>query len=84
LLRITEAGNGRPAGGVDAAPYFRIFNPQEQQKKFDPDFQYIKQWVPEFGTPDYPEPVVEHRFARKRCLEVFGMTLKKNRQLNLL
>lgn len=70
--------------GVDAAPYFRIFNPYEQQKRFDPDFKYIKQWVPEFGTPQYPEPIVEHRFARHRCLETFGVTLKNSRQLRLL
>ena len=62
--------------GTDAAPYFRIFNPTEQQKKFDPDFKYIKQWVPEFGTPKYPKPMVDHAFARERCLEVYKRALK--------
>lgn len=62
--------------GVDAAPYFRVFNPESQQKKFDPKFEYIKQWVPEFGTSDYPEPIVEHSFARKRCLETYQSVLK--------
>lgn len=70
--------------GVDAAPYFRIFNPYEQQKRFDPDFQYVKLWVPEYGTSNYPEPMVEHRFARQRCLETFGKTLKNQKQLSLL
>lgn len=62
--------------GVDAAPYFRVFNPESQQKKFDPKFEYIKQWIPEFGTNDYPEPIVEHSFARKRCLETYQSVLK--------
>jgi deoxyribodipyrimidine photo-lyase len=56
--------------GCDAAPYFRIFNPVEQQKKFDPDFVYIRKWIKDFA-PGYIEPIVEHDFARKRALEVF-------------
>ncbi|MBA2248926.1 MAG: deoxyribodipyrimidine photo-lyase [Chitinophagaceae bacterium] len=58
--------------GCDAAPYFRIFNPYLQTKKFDPDLKYISKWVPEFQEFSYPRPIVEHEFARKRCLEVFG------------
>lgn len=54
--------------GCDAAPYFRIFNPTSQQEKFDPQFTYVKQWVPEWGTPQYPQPVVEHTWARERAL----------------
>ena len=61
--------------GCDAAPYFRIFNPSEQTKKFDPDHEYIRKWVPEWNTIDYPEPVVEHKFARERCLKVFKSAL---------
>lgn len=61
--------------GTDAAPYFRIFNPTEQAKKFDPQYKYIRQWVPEFGTPAYPKPMVEHAFARQRCLEAFKTAL---------
>lgn len=61
--------------GTDAAPYFRIFNPAEQTKKFDPEYRYIRKWVPEFGTPRYPLPVVEHRFARERCLAVYKKAL---------
>jgi deoxyribodipyrimidine photo-lyase len=57
--------------GVDAAPYFRIFNPSEQIKKFDKNHDYIQQWVPEYQEMSYPKPIVEHKFARKRCLEVY-------------
>jgi deoxyribodipyrimidine photo-lyase len=64
--------------GCDAAPYFRIFNPYLQTKKFDPQLSYIKKWVPEFQEFNYPGPVVEHEFARKRCLEVYAKGLKRN------
>lgn len=57
--------------GCDAAPYFRIFSPQRQTEKFDPQLKYIKKWVPELGTDDYPQPVVEHTFARERCLATY-------------
>lgn len=63
--------------GCDAAPYFRIFNPYLQTKRFDPDFAYIKKWVPEFQEFSYPQPIVDHEFARKRCLEVYAKALKK-------
>jgi deoxyribodipyrimidine photo-lyase len=63
--------------GTDAAPYFRIFNPDTQMKKFDPQLIYVKKWVPEFGTPQYPAPIVEHKMARKRCLEVYRKALLK-------
>ena len=63
--------------GCDAAPYFRIFNPRLQTEKFDPQLDYIKKWVPEFLEFSYPKPLVEHELARKRCLEVYGRTLKK-------
>jgi deoxyribodipyrimidine photo-lyase len=63
--------------GCDAAPYFRVFNPELQMKKFDPDFKYIKKWVPEFGTPEYPDPIVEHKFARERALERYKIGLEK-------
>jgi deoxyribodipyrimidine photo-lyase len=62
--------------GVDAAPYFRIFNPELQTAKFDPLHLYIKKWVPEFGTNKYPQPIVEHTFARNRCLETYKKALK--------
>jgi deoxyribodipyrimidine photo-lyase len=57
--------------GCDAAPYFRIFNPELQTKKFDADFSYIKKWIPEFETKDYCLPIVNHAFARKRCLDAY-------------
>ncbi len=57
------AGTGR-----DAAPYFRIFNPTTQAKKFDPDRAYVQRWVAEVDTPAYPEPIVDHAHARERYL----------------
>ena len=63
--------------GCDAAPYFRIFNPYLQTKKFDPKLEYINKWVPELNEMHYPKPIVEHEFARKRCLEVYSKGLKQ-------
>lgn len=63
--------------GCDAAPFFRIFNPALQTKRFDPDHTYIKKWVPEYGQPAYPEPIVDHQFARERCLAVYREGLAK-------
>ncbi len=57
-------------GGVDAAPYFRIFNPAEQVNKFDKDLEYIRKWVPEFQELDY-QPIVDHKEARERALKVY-------------
>lgn len=57
--------------GCDAAPYFRIFNPLEQAKKFDPNGQYVAKWVPELRTDAYPPMMVEHRFARERALAAY-------------
>lgn len=54
--------------GTDAAPYFRVFNPESQLKKFDKDLIYVKRWVPEYGTAQYPAPIVNHKEARTRCL----------------
>ncbi len=63
--------------GTDAAPYFRIFNPEAQLKKFDPQLAYIKKWVPEYADfSKYPKPIVDHAFARERCLKVFKAALK--------
>ncbi|MDP4821140.1 MAG: FAD-binding domain-containing protein, partial [Saprospiraceae bacterium] len=64
-------------GGTDAAPYFRIFNPISQQEKFDAQFTYVKRWVPEYGTSKYSKPMVEHKFARERCLEVYKKALNQ-------
>lgn len=57
--------------GCDAAPYFRIFNPTAQQIRFDPDFVYIKKWVPEYRSGSYVNPIVEHVFARERALSEY-------------
>jgi deoxyribodipyrimidine photo-lyase len=57
--------------GCDAAPYFRVFNPAAQTEKFDPDYIYIRKWIPEWGTKTYPKPMVEHSFARKRALDEY-------------
>lgn len=62
--------------GCDAAPYFRIFNPYEQTKKFDKDLQYIRKWVPEFEDFSYPSPIVDHKFARERVLDAYKKALQ--------
>ena len=61
--------------GVDAAPYFRIFNPTTQIKKFDKDLEYIKKWVPDFQEFTYPKEMVDHKEARERCLKVYKEAL---------
>jgi len=64
--------------GTDAAPYFRIFNPDSQAKKFDPELKYIKKWVPEYADfSRYPKPIIDHAFARERCLKAFKAALAK-------
>ncbi len=67
--------------GTDAAPYFRIFNPTTQIKKFDKDLQYIKQWIPELNQLDYPQPLVDHKFARERCLKTYKTALEEAKSL---
>ena len=62
--------------GCDAAPYFRIFNPSEQLKKFDKELVYIRKWIPEYGTGDYPEPMVDHKYARERALSTYKKGLE--------
>ena len=61
--------------GVDAAPYFRIFNPTSQIQKFDKGLEYIKKWVPDFQELTYPQPIVDHKMARERCLETYKSAL---------
>ncbi len=67
--------------GTDAAPYFRIFNPHSQQEKFDKEKIYIKRWIPEYGMDKYPEPIVEHKAARARCLEVYKAGLERGEKV---
>jgi deoxyribodipyrimidine photo-lyase len=57
--------------GCDAAPYFRVFNPSEQLKKFDKDMAYVKKWIPELLTEEYPQPMVDHKFARERAIDTY-------------
>lgn len=61
--------------GCDAAPYFRVFSPSAQTDKFDKNHVYIKRWVPEYRTKQYPEPIVEHKFARERVLAAYAKAL---------
>lgn len=61
--------------GVDAAPYFRIFNPTTQIEKFDKELKYISKWVPEFQELTYSAPMVDHKEARERCLKVYKEAL---------
>lgn len=60
--------------GCDAAPYFRVFNPSEQTRKFDPQLQYIRRWVSNLDD-NYPFPMVQHEMARNRFLSVFKKAL---------
>ena len=64
--------------GCDAAPYFRVFSPTAQQAKFDGDATYIRKWVPEWGTPSYPGPIVEHAVARVQAIETYKAALQKD------
>lgn len=62
--------------GCDAAPYFRVFNPALQAKKFDPDLRYIRRWVPELEELGYPPPIVDHEMARERAIKVYNKAVK--------
>lgn len=75
----SNVGNWQWAAGsgVDAAPYFRIFNPTTQIEKFDKNLKYIKKYVPEFDTDSYPEKIVDHKEARERCLKTYKAALSK-------
>jgi len=61
--------------GTDAAPYFRVFNPQLQLERFDPELKYVRKWVTEYGTATYPKPIVDHAAARDRVLKVYKAAL---------
>jgi deoxyribodipyrimidine photo-lyase len=62
--------------GCDAVPYFRIFNPELQTKRFDPDYEYICKWVPEYDTKQYPKPIINHTIARERAIKTFKKVLQ--------
>lgn len=61
--------------GCDAAPYFRVFNPTTQLKKFDPKYEYVRRWVQEIDSFDYPEPIVDHKMARERAIGTYKAAL---------
>ncbi len=61
--------------GTDAQPYFRVFNPEAQTEKFDKDRVYIRKWVPEYDSKNYPVPIVDHKFARQRAIETYNKAL---------
>ena len=62
--------------GCDAAPYFRVFNPTLQTEKFDKDLKYIRKWIPELDSFNYPQPIVVHEVARKKVLDIYAKALK--------
>ena len=74
----SNVGNWQWAAGsgVDAAPYFRIFNPMTQIKKFDKDHEYINRWVPDLQELSYPDKMVDHKMARERCLAAYKEALQ--------
>ena len=61
--------------GCDAAPYFRVFNPESQLKKFDKDLQYIRNWIEDYDELTYPPPIVEHKMARERAITTYKKAL---------
>ncbi len=63
------------SSGCDAVPYFRIFNATTQQERFDPKFEYIKKWVPEYESADYPAPMIDHKFGRERAIQTYKTAL---------
>jgi deoxyribodipyrimidine photo-lyase len=65
--------------GCDSAPYFRIFSPSEQTRKFDPKHEYIGRWVPEWQELSYPTPIVDHKLARIRTLAAFKSALSEDK-----
>lgn len=62
--------------GVDAAPYFRVFNPYLQTEKFDSNLSYVRKWVPEFQELTYPKPIVDHKMARQRAIDTYKRGLE--------
>jgi len=62
--------------GTDPAPYFRrMYNPALHQERFDPNGDYVRKWVPEVGTPGYPEPIVDRKVERERAAERYRAAL---------
>jgi len=78
----SNVGNWQWAAGtgVDAAPYFRIFNPDTQFEKFDSDGSYVRKWVPEYFGVGYVSPMVDHKVARERTLELYKQAVEESKQ----
>ena len=57
--------------GYDAAPYFRVFNPELQAEKFDGDAVYRRTWIPEWGTSSYPQPIINLATSRTEALAAY-------------
>ncbi len=62
--------------GCDAAPYFRIFNPETQMKRFDKQMKFIKRWIPEWNSSSYCQPIINHKFARERAIATYKKALQ--------
>lgn len=77
----SNVGNWQWAAGcgTDAAPYFRVFNPESQAEKFDPRGVYLNRWVPERNSLNYPKPIVDHKQARLRALAVYAEAVKETK-----
>lgn len=75
----SNVGNWQWAAGTgcDSAPYFRIFNPHEQLKKYDPQMKYVRKWVLDIDELTYPSPIVDHKLARDRCLQTYKKALNE-------
>ncbi|MGL2994853.1 cryptochrome/photolyase family protein [Flavobacterium sp. TSSA_36] len=73
-----NVGNWQWAAGTgcDAAPYFRVFNPDIQLQKFDAKGHYIRKWIPEFDL-GYGAPMVEHAMARDRAIATYKAGILK-------
>lgn len=66
------------SSGCDAAPYFRVFNPYLQTERFDKNEAYIKKWVPEYKSENYPQPIVDHKTARQLAIDTYKKSLSNN------
>jgi deoxyribodipyrimidine photo-lyase len=71
LANNTQGWQWTSGCGADAAPYFRVFNPESQAARFDPQQDYIRRWVPEVGTDAYPPPLVDLKASRADALAAY-------------